>query len=470
MTSAFIEQFIKHSEKDLIICPDGRRFTYSQLWGNARKLSENWGKDGLKQGQAVAIMISNCLEFICCYLACYIGGFIAVPVNVELGEHEITHILNVSQVHLIVDEPPAIDDRTTSDNDYNSKTNENSMFAIFFTSGSTGLPKGVRHRFSSLVGNVISFNSLTALDEEIRLYHILPMAYMAGFLNSILVPIMAGGTVVLGPRFSPRTALNFWAKPLNEAVNTLWISPSIAAALCRTSRDITLAQKACSNIKNIFCGMAPLPSSLRETFLTKFGVHLQESYGTSESLLISAQTLEQARTELNSGSLLAEIKYENRPNEDGQLEFHIHSPFSMDSYLTENGILALQSLNGFIPTGDIADVIDGCLTIKGRIKDLIIRGGVNVSPIAIENIFTGLNGVRDVAVVGLPDDFWGELIVLCIEGTDGFDTEDLIKEIRRIAKERLGHSQRPDRIEFMKSFPRTANGKIRKNILRKELF
>lgn len=454
----------------LLVTADGRSLTYGQALSNAMRLAAGWSEMGVQKGDSIALVMSNDIGFPCCYLACMIAGLIAVPINLELGKEAINFILNLARPKVVIEAVPLIDYTCTPSSEFSFPTDPNACGAIFFTSGTTGTPKGVCHSWSALVNNVASFNASMKIDASTRMYHVLPMAYMAGFLNTMLSPMVAGGAIVIGRRLTPETALDFWTLPVRERVNAIWMTPSIAAALARLVRDRMKAREAATGIGTILCGTAPLHPTVRQKFYELFGVPLQESYGTSELLLVSAQT--RARAELmvaDVGQPLSELTLTFRRDQDGRDELVIRSPFAALSYLSENGLAAISESDGFVPTGDVGKLEDGFLHITGRIKDLIIRGGVNISPRAVENVLGDLPGVEDVAVVGIPHEFWGEELVACVQASAEVDPVALEAAIRRRCRERLARSYQPDRVAILPTFPRAVTGKVQKGILQRNL-
>jgi acyl-CoA synthetase (AMP-forming)/AMP-acid ligase II len=119
-----------------------------------------------------------------------------------------------------------------------------------------------------------------------------------------------------------------------------------------------------------------------------------------------------------------------------------------------------------MPTGDIGEMADGRLRITGRLKDLIIRGGVNIAPVTLENVLAGLPGLEDVAVISMPHEFWGEAIVVCVQPSAGADVKSLEQAVRVRCQEKLARSHYPDRIVILDRFPRAVTGKVQKNQLR----
>jgi len=469
--SGLLAQRFRESRDDILfVTSHGKKLSYGQTLANARRLTIEWKTQGARKGDVVALLFPNDVAFPCCYLACLLAGVVAVPINAEIGAENIQFIVDLVKPKIVVNTPPPIDDQILPISDFELGADPKTCGAIFFTSGTTGRPKGVRHCASALVGNVVAFNQAMKLTPDVRMYHVLPMAYMAGFLNTVLSPIMAGGTVIIGPRFSPQSALDFWSQPVREQANAIWLTPSIAAALTRLVRDLPGARKSVTDFDNVLCGTAPLHPAVRRKYYSVFGVPLQESYGTSELLLVSAQT--RARAELTNddvGEPLPELELAFRGDTEGRTELIIRSPFSMLNYLTDDGLVSVADAQGFVPTGDVGKLDDGILHITGRIKDLIIRGGINISPRAIEDILGDLPDVEEVAVVGVPHDFWGEALVACIQVSSKADPMAIEAAVRQRCRERLAKSHQPDRIAVLPTFPRAATGKVQKHLLQRAL-
>jgi acyl-CoA synthetase (AMP-forming)/AMP-acid ligase II len=303
----------------------------------------------------------------------------------------------------------------------------------FDTSGTTGEPKRIEHTLEAMMANAKAFNAAVGLGRHTRMYHCLPKTHMAGFLNTILCPTLAGGTVAFGPTFSAQTAGSFWVDFLDANANTVWITPTVAAMLLRLNRG---KSRWIEGLEHVFCGTAPLPAKVRAEWLEIFHVPLQESYGTSEHMLVSVQSDEQAAAaECHVGPVLSGIEVEIRPDSDGNEEVWVNGS----------------------PTGDLGTYHQGVLTITGRIKELIKRGGVSIYPVQLEEAVRSLPGVTDVAVVGEKHNFWGQTVVVHAVGGD----RDAIAE-----KCRAILSHWPDRIEIVEKLPRNEMGKVRKGDLK----
>ena len=320
----------------------------------------------------------------------------------------------------------------------------------FETSGTTGEPKGITHSLDAMIANAEAFNKAVGLNSSTVMYHCLPKTHMSGFLNTILCPTIAGGTVVFGPTFSAKTAAGFWASLLDNEANTVWITPTIAATLLRMERcGPGVTHKYGVRLEHVFCGTAPLPRKIREQWFDTYNVPLQESYGTSELMLVSVQGYEEAEAgEHNVGSLLPGIEVSGNPGE-----------------LVVSSLYSKQGAH----TGDIGEYKDGSLTITGRIKDLIIRGGFNVSPVRVEEALRKIDGVSDAAVVGQPDEFWGEKIIAFLEGGHEVMAVGIATNFAGSYQQNLPKSHWPDVIHIVDKLPRNEMGKVIKGELKSRL-
>lgn len=449
---------------------DERRFSYAELHAQAAGIAAWLREQGCQPGDSIGLRLPNGWPFACSYLACLLGGFRFIPINPELPADDQAYIAARTAPRLVLDDAAALAAIAPLPSNTSAFASAPPPpGAVFFTSGTTGRPKGVCHSLDALIGNVVAFNQAMGLAEHTRQYHVLPMAYMAGCLNTLLSPWMAGGTVLLGPRFKPAEALNFWQRPLAWGSNAIWLTPTLAATLVRLSRDKAQAAQVGTQFEHIFCGTAPLPQATRRGFLATFGAPLQESYGMSEVLLVAAQTRAQGMDQLGVGAPLpgVDIRWRHAPDFKAD-ELMVHTPWTLLGYLLEDGE-GSPLIDGGMPSGDVAELGPQGLAITGRLKDLIIRGGLNVSPVAVENVMLREPGIREVAVVGVPDDFWGERIVACLVTDAGADTKALHAALHQRCMKELGDGMRPDGYHWIAALPRNATGKIQKHVLRDQL-
>ena len=459
----FVDRFAASKDQVAFRAIDNRAFTYHDLWSNARILAENWTKSGLKKNDVIAFMLPGGCAVACCYLACALGGFIACPIVGSLHPQTIEVILSTIKPALILRNNFAVHNNLNSDvaGSFVLDRDPDAPFLIMFTSGSTGHPKPILHSFGNVVASAFCFGRLTGYSPATRLYHVLPMTYMAGFLNTMLTPLLAGGAIIEGPLFSPESAVDFWTRPLQHGVNTLCIIPTIAAALCRLTRSQATIAAVRRQITQVQCTSAPIQLALRKKFKELFDLPLQDCYGMTElGGPLTFQTQRDAELCNEKSVPMQEIALSIRNG----AELWIKSPFAMLGYLEGGALVNPADPDGYLNTGDLADYDEGKLRITGRMKDIIIRGGVNISPARVESVLSLCPGVDEVAVVGHAHSFWGEEIVAFVATSD--DAASLQDHLTAYCKENLAPHERPDKIRFLSRLPRSFIGKVQKSALR----
>lgn len=469
-SSLLADVFYQHPDKIALLAGD-RCWTYCELGIQARQLATRWTQLGAVPGDRILLLPVDRAESLIAILAASYGGFDLVSLSQKASADEIAYAREVTRPNLIWSAEPL------SDREELPAPGEGSDFQniriIFFTSGSTSRPKGVCHQLEAMLENAHAFNRRACLGGDVRLLHVMPSGYMAGVLNTFLSPLMAGGTVIVGDVFSPLSALQFWSLARQQSVNSVWLSPTMTATLTQLARGPEIQAWAREHLRHVFVGTAPLHPSTRMAFRERIGVDCLESYGMTECMFASVNPPGVPNPGNSVGLLLDGVEAQVRtddgatlaPGQEGKI--WIRSRTLMEGYLDfDSG----QSDPGFDPdtwldTGDIGVVdADDRLTITGRIKDLIIRGGVNVSPKAVEDVILSCPGVQDAAVIGNPHPFWGEEIIACVipVNTGSVDT----KILTDYCSQRLAADAMPSRFAILAEFPRSSNGKVQKHLLR----
>ena len=437
--------------------------SYTELLARTAGFAEKLARHNVRYGDRVIVSIPNGIEFITCYLSCMFGGYTIIPVNEGSPEKEKDYIKTISKANYFVNNIKQVAECAISKPFYQKNKG---IFAIFFTSGTTSKPKGVCHNADRMTANADAFNRLLNLDSKLRMLHVMPMGYMAGFLNTVLCPLAVGGTIVIAPRFSAEEAMSFWKHAIDSEVNAVWVTPTIAALLSRLNRSTKISEWSKKNLKYVFCGTAPLLHQVKIEFEKIFGTECLDSYGMSEVQLVSC-TLPNNSSHGSAGTLLAgvEIEVKVKSNEvEGNL--FVKSPYSLLGYLDPvNGELFSPLHNSQLDTGDIGYMDENSrLFITGRTKDLIIHGGVNVSPVAVENVLRSFTGVIEAAVVGRKHHFWGEEVVAYI--VSDRSTNNYKKELIKYCKQHLTADAVPAEINILEALPKTTLGKVQKEMLR----
>lgn len=498
----------------LIEAPTGRRYTYGEFYDLASRAAGLLQTQGVGPGDRVAVVLANSPEFAALYFGCLFLGAVIVPVNPTLHPREVNFILAHSGAKCILCSPATeklvdgikaspvseklllvpFKERDQHPDNYRAQAfnldsappiegepqldiSGDGLFSINFTSGTTSLPKGVAHKTSCLLENARIFNTEMAFNQDCCFLHVMPMGYMAGFLNTLLSPFMAGASIVLCRAFDAQTVLRFWQPVMEHGADTFWLSPTMVASLLRLDRDRAGLDYCQKRVKTVCVGTAPLPLSIKRDFEAKYNVPLMESYGLSELLLVAGNSSKFPRVDGSVGRLLpgieARISDEQAAPQglEKNGEIWIRTPYLMAGYLNYQTLEPdFCNPGDYFPTGDLGHLAeDGHLFITGRKKDLIIRGGINVSPRSIEEILLQHGGVEQVAVFGLPDDFYGEEVVAVVKVKPGYGLETIQPALVALCRENLSPAAVPTRFFAVSQFPESTMGKIQKAKLR-EMF
>jgi long-chain acyl-CoA synthetase len=231
--------------------------------------------------------------------------------------------------------------------------------------------------------------------------------------------------------------------------------------VCRLTRDSKKIEQVTQQFTQVQCTSQAIPADLRSRFLEKFSLALQDCYGMTElGGPLSLQTHADALAKNDQSTPIAGIEVSIQ--DDGAL--WIASSYRMMGYLKSGKLVSPFDEKGFLDTGDLATMNGPCIEITGRVKDLIIRGGINTSPARIESVMSECEAIEEVAVLGMPHSFWGEEIVAVVVGAN-FDEGVIMAFCRR----RLDTHEVPDRVIQMQELPRSFIGKVLKKNLAEQL-
>jgi fatty-acyl-CoA synthase len=337
---------------------------------------------------------------------------------------------------------------------------------IMYTSGTTGRPKGAVLTHGNMtwacMNQVLAFD--LAADE--RTLALAPLFHIGGLNGTVNPTLLRGGCVVMVRGFEPERIL---ATIAEQRVTSFFAVPTMLDVMSRhpdfTARDLTSLRSVCA-------AGAPLPLPTLRTWLDR-GVTMQQAYGMTESAPAGA-VLASADAERKVGSagkpqFFTDVRVvrpdgaEAAPGEVG--EVLLSGPNIMAGYWNEPERTAEVLADGWLHTGDAGVVDDeGFLYIRDRYKDMLISGGENVYPAEVESALLELPGVLEAAVIGVPDEKWGEVGLAILVVEPGADRD--VEAMRAALRQRLAGFKVPRLIEFADELPKTATGKVRKPSLR----
>jgi acyl-CoA synthetase (AMP-forming)/AMP-acid ligase II len=333
---------------------------------------------------------------------------------------------------------------------------------MLFTSGSTALPKGALLTHGNLLRHAAGIIERTRLTAADRLLHVMPLHHTNGVNNQLIAPFLAGATVVLAERFRAEDVEDQIA---DHRVTYLTGVPTMYSRMLPHLRN----QARLRSLRFLRCGSAPITVRLHEEVEAAFGVPLIVSYGLSEATCTSAMNPIGARRVGTVGTVLPgqQIRIftpgtgdEALPGAEG--EIRMAGPCLMRGYAGKESESPIR--DGWLHTGDLGCFDgDGYLTVTGRLKDVIVRGGENLSPRAIESVLERHPGVAACCVVGAPHPDLGETPVAFVvrSGAEPVDAAELTALVRR----RLSRIHVPTAVRFRESLPVNAVGKVDRKAL-----
>ncbi len=468
------------------------RLGYGQLWREARSLAAALQRDGVRPGDRVALVAPNVADFVRAYYGILAAGGVVVPVPTLLTADEASYLVRSSGAMTVLYDAsfagvaaPAAQAVGVPARDVAALGAEGveplrtlvpreaeDTAVVFYTSGTTGRPKGALLTHLNLVMNatVNAFDANPMRRDDVVM-GCLPLFHTFGQTVSMNSTFRVGATLLLQPRFDPGAALELMQR---ERATLFFGVPTMFVQLLEAATEAA----ALPRLRDCVSGGASLPVAVLERFESTFATTVYEGYGLSETS--PTASVNQPWFGTRAGTVGhpiwgVEVEIADETVDDriellpagrlGEIVVRGHNVFA--GYLDDPAATADAVVEGWFRTGDIGSRDEeGFITIVDRKKDLIIRGGFNVYPREVEEVLHRHPGVAQVAVVGVPDDQQGEevcaVVVAAAPGLDG-------DEVVAWARERLGGHKYPRRVEVVEALPMGPSHKILKRELRARL-
>lgn len=470
--------------QQVAIIDDHGQYTFQQLAGMATGLGMYLSAQTTKPN--VGLLLPAGAGFVASFYGTLLAGKSVVPINFMLGEREIAHIIADSGIDTIVsmpllsarlkDTPLKIVDITQLPPSpaglapqFPSPKSDD-MAVLMYTSGTSGLPKGVILSYGNLQSDVDAAIQHARLVGQHKFLGILPLFHSTGMLATMLAPMQLGATTVFIARFSPVGTI----KAIREhGISVMAAVPSMYGALAR------LKDAGPADVQTLYAplsGGEPLPANVREGFFQKFQKHILEGYGLTETIGPVTVNVPQARMDGSVGKPMPGVIIKITDDDGVELpqgqsgEVWLAGPMIMKGYFNlPDETAAAITADGFFKTGDLGRVDDqGFLYITGRKKDLIIVAGEKAVPREIEEALMKHPAVAEAAVLGKKDPSRGEVVVAFIVLHEGQSPRpDELKETCRA--QGLAAFKVPREIIFVNEFPRSPTGKVLKRVLAEQL-
>ncbi|MEO7217684.1 MAG: o-succinylbenzoate--CoA ligase [Gemmatimonadaceae bacterium] len=478
---------------------DGRSWTYAELDVAATRMARLLAAWDVKRGDRVAMLLSNGAGAATLVHAALRLGATLVPLNVRLSASELSWQIQDSGARLLVvdtrtaasaerarrDVPglvtvtlesdivdsaacAALDARDEVDVDLLSVHDADDVFAIVYTSGTTGQPKGamltVGNFWWSAVGSALNLGTHT----DDRWLACMPLFHVGG-LSILLRSAIYGITAIVQDGFD--------ADAVNRAIDEDGVTIiSVVLVMLQRMLDAHGDRPFPSSLRCVLLGGGPAPQPLLER-CARLGIPVAQSYGLTETTsqlatlapVDALRKLGTAGRPIYPNEIRISINHRNAaPDEAG--EILVRGPVVMAGYVGRPEATAIAVVGGWLHTGDFGSLdADGYLRVLDRRNDLIITGGENVYPAEVEAAILTHERVAEVAVVGVPDEQWGQKVIAVIRlrSTDGARPTDVEAELRSHCRSRLAGYKTPREFRIVtEELPRTASGKLRRSVLR----
>jgi acyl-CoA synthetase (AMP-forming)/AMP-acid ligase II len=493
--------FVMHRARELgdkpalIDGPTGRKVSYSELANSIAIAAHNLAQRGFKKGDVFGILSPNCPEYAIAFHAVATLGGIVTPINPLYTKHEIAHQLKDSGARFLATVPGCAEKAveavqhglieevfvfgtTPGATPFDSLLVDNGraeqveidprkdLIALPYSSGTTGLPKGVMLTHHNLVANICQMEGLCYFYETDTLICVLPLFHIYGLVVVLNMGLYSGSTIVLMPRFDLES---FLQAVQDYEVTLAHLVPPIVLAL---SKHPIVDNYRLPNLKTIFSGAAPLGEDLTRACMDRLGITVRQGYGMTEtspvthsspappldikfgSVGVPAPNTECKIIDLETGAPLG-------PGEKG--EVCVRGPQVMIGYLNNPEATALTiDAEGWLHTGDIGYVDeDGHFFIVDRAKELIKYKGLQVAPAELEAVLLAHPSVADAAVIPYPDDEAGEVPKGIIVLKEPIEPQALLEFVA----ERVAPHKRIRHLEFVDKIPKSPSGKILRRVL-----
>jgi acyl-CoA synthetase (AMP-forming)/AMP-acid ligase II len=466
---------------------------FGALLSDCLYLQFAWQRLGLQPGDTVSLVLPNGLQTLRLLLGGLHAGLVVNPVNLLSQPEQMRYVLEHSDCRLVLAAPewaervqaildslprrvalvvlapegdaaalraalPAAEEPLAW-----PAPQPESIALLMYTSGTTGVPKGVMLTQANLAANALAISAEHALGPADRVLAVLPLYHINAFAVTMLAPLAQGGSLAMPPKFS---TAQFWAEATGLQCTWINVVPTMISYLLEGAAP---ARQALQGIRFCRSASSALPPEHLRAFEAKFGIGVIETMGLTETVAPSfSNPLDPALRKLGSvgrasGGEAGVVDAALQPVPDGSTgEIVIRGPHVMRGYYkNEAATAAAFTPGGWLRTGDLGHRdSDGFFFVTGRIKELIIKGGENIAPREIDEAVGLHPAVLEAAAVGIPDRHYGQDIMVCVVLREGRACTE--ETLRAHCLATLGRYKTPKVIRFVSALPRGPSGKVQR--------
>jgi long-chain acyl-CoA synthetase len=462
---AVLQSSVEHfADREAVVEVGGERLTYQQLWDRAARVAGGLSAGGVAPGDRVAILLPNGVAWVLAFFGIQLAGAVAVPVNTRLTQPEVDYVLGDSGASYVFRPGSPMPDASPVGDP--AQPGPTDLAAIFYTSGTTGFPKGAMTTHENFLANcencirVIGIQRGTAVRNLVSV----PLFHVTGCNSQLLVTTLLGGTTVIMPAFEVQ---QFLRAVVDERIDLL---TSVPAIYWLATNQPNFADFDVSGVRFLAYGGAPCPVEVIKKLRTSFpNARLGNGFGLTETSSVSTflpdEFCESRPETVGLAAPVVELDLADA-DDAGVGELLIRGQNIVAGYWNKPGQTADTFVDGWLHSGDLARIDDdGFVQIVDRKKDMVNRGGENVYCVEVENALMQHPDVFEVAVLGVPDAMMGEKVGAVIVPRPG-RTPDPV-EICEFATSLLADFKIPQYVSVRtEPLPRNAGGKVLKPALR----
>ena len=479
----------KQHAKRAAVVDGGKVILYETLEKRIRTLALKLYRMGIRQGDRIALLLPNGLDFVTGYFGIAAVGAIVVPMNDHYQQTELLYFLDECGVSLLItsknfaplcdqvlsmrkspcqlfwaeDLPEPFESESLSSDDFKVDIAPEAPVMYQFSSGSTGRPKRIGRTHTNLLFELDSLIQTLRITHEDRFLGAAPFSHVNGLMRSMMASLRAGATLYPLARFDRQVVAETIEKNRISIFIGVPFMPSILAkSHFRRRPDF-------SSLRLCVTASAPMPKKLNQQFYENFGIYVRQLYGSTETGTISVNLSPDIERSLDSvGTPLAGIEVEIFTDEGRIVNAGEIGELAVKSKATIKGYDGLDEVNkevfrgGYFFTGDLGKRDEeGLLYLVGRKKFFINRGGYKIDPHEIEEILESHPGVEEAVAIGVPTPFGDEKVKAVIVSKGPCTEEEIVEYCRgKIADFKI-----PSLVEFRDSLPKSPTGKIRRTML-----
>ena len=469
-----------------------RSYSYADLAENSARYANALAGLGVGPGERACVYVDKSIENVFLYLACLRAGLVYQPLNPAFQPAEVDYYLADASPAIVICSPEneswvrtaagrfnirqvttlgrdgtgaLVDEASAASTDFQTRECDGPELAcLLYSSGTTGRPKGIRLSHDNLASNIETLVDIWGFTADDVLIHALPLFHVHGLFVALGCALTAGASLHFLEKFDGKKIIDL----LPEST----VLMGVPTFYTRLLESPGLTRAACDAMRLFISGSAPLSENTFNRFQQRTGHVILERYGTSETGMSASNPLGGKRKAGSVGRPLPGVSIkiagaggnETVANAVGELLVKGPNVFSGYWNLKDANQAAFTD-DGYFRTGDLATWDDdGCISIVGRAKDMIISGGENIYPKEIEQCIDRLEGIRESAVIGIDDADLGERVAAALVTTPDFQSGE--DEVIAVLKTQLAGFKVPRQICFVDELPRNTMGKVQKSKLK----